>query len=92
VARTGELVSQGVSPADAARAPQELTAGLAQANGGELTPEVARAVSNASYGAFMDGLHAAMYVGVGLAVVAALLGLLVTRGREVEAHEAGGAA
>jgi EmrB/QacA subfamily drug resistance transporter len=92
VSRTGELVSQGVSPADAARAPQELTAGLAQANGGELTPEVARAVSDASYGAFMDGLHAAMYVGVGLAVVAALLGLLVTRGREVEAHEAGGAA
>ncbi|WP_022928116.1 MFS transporter [Patulibacter americanus] len=91
VSRTGELVSQGVSPADAARAPQELTAGLAQANGGELTPEVARAVSDASYGAFMDGLHAAMYVGVGLAVVAALLGLLVTRGREVEAHEAGAA-
>jgi EmrB/QacA subfamily drug resistance transporter len=91
VSKTGELVSQGVSPADAARAPQELTAGLAQANGGELTPEVARAVSNASYGAFMDGLHAAMYVGVGLAVVAALLGLLVTRGREVEAHEAGAA-
>jgi EmrB/QacA subfamily drug resistance transporter len=91
VAKTGELVSQGVSPADAARAPQELTAGLAQANGGQLTPEVARAVSDASYGAFMDGLHAAMYVGVGLAVVAALLGLLVTRGREVEAHEAGAA-
>lgn len=91
VAKSGELVSQGVSPADAARAPQELTAGLAQAAGGKLSPEVSQAVSNASYGAFMDGLHAAMYVGVGLAVVAALLGLLVTRGREVEAHEAGAA-
>jgi EmrB/QacA subfamily drug resistance transporter len=91
VAKAGELVSQGVSPTDAARAPQELTAGLAQAAGGKLTPEVSQAVSNASYGAFMDGLHAAMYVGVGLAVVAALLGLLVTRGREVEAHEAGAA-
>jgi EmrB/QacA subfamily drug resistance transporter len=91
VSKAGELVSQGVSPADAARAPQELTAGLAQAAGGQLSPEVAGAVSRASYGAFMDGLHAAMYVGVGLAVVAALLGLLVTRGREVEAHEAGAA-
>jgi EmrB/QacA subfamily drug resistance transporter len=87
VQRSGELISQGVSPADPTRAPKELAAGLAQANGGGLSPQVTSAVNDASYGAFIDGLHAAMYVGVGLAVVAALLGLLVTRGRELEDDE-----
>jgi EmrB/QacA subfamily drug resistance transporter len=40
-------------------------------------------VTDASHAAFMSGLHAAMYVGVGLAACAALLALLVGRGHAV---------
>jgi EmrB/QacA subfamily drug resistance transporter len=42
---------------------------------------VARAVTAGSEQAFIHGLHVAMYVGAGLAVAGALLGLLVQRGR-----------
>lgn len=87
VSKSGELISQGVSPVDAARAPKELLDGIAQAAGGQLPPNVARGITDASLNAFMQGLHTAMYVGVGLAVVAALLGLLIGRGRELADDE-----
>jgi EmrB/QacA subfamily drug resistance transporter len=91
VGKAGELVSQGVSPVDAARAPKELVAGIAQASGGSPSPALTAAIRDGSYAVFMDGLHAAMYVGVGLAAVAAVLGLLVSRGRTLEGDEVAGA-
>jgi hypothetical protein len=48
---------------------------------------VAKAVTGASQQAFIEGLHVAMYVGAGLAIAGALMALLVTEGRAVEAHE-----
>lgn len=87
VSKSGEVIAQGVSPVDAARAPQDVISAITQASGGQIPPGVAKGVTDASLGAFMDGLHAAMYVGVGLAVVAALLGLLIGRGRELEGDE-----
>ncbi|WP_320671298.1 MFS transporter [Patulibacter defluvii] len=92
-ARAQELVAQGVSPVDPGKAPAELQAAIAQAaGGGGRTPDqVADAVTSGAYASFIDGLHSAMYVGVGLAVVAALLGLLVGRGRTLEADEVAGA-
>jgi EmrB/QacA subfamily drug resistance transporter len=46
----------------------------------DMSASVAHAVTDASFAAFMDGLHAAMHVSIGLAVVGALLALLVGRG------------
>lgn len=91
VSRSGELISQGVSPVDPEKAPKELLAGIAQASGGQPSPGLTASVRDASYAVFIDGLHAAMYVGVGLAVVAAVLGLLVSRGRTLEEDEVAGA-
>lgn len=91
ISKAGELVSQGVSPVDADKAPKALLDGIAQASGGTTSPQLTAAVRDASYATFIDGLHAAMYVGVGLAVVAAALGLLVSRGRELEEDEVAGA-
>jgi hypothetical protein len=47
-------------------------------------PAIAAKITDASFAALMNGLHAAMYVGVGLAVISALIGLLVARGRRVD--------
>jgi EmrB/QacA subfamily drug resistance transporter len=91
VDRAGELVSQGVSPVDPEKAPQSLVAGIAQASGGAPSPQLSASIRDASYAVFIDGLHAAMYVGVGLAVVAAVLGFLVSRGRTLEEDEVAGA-
>lgn len=91
VSRSGELIAQGVSPVDPEKAPKELLAGIAQAAGGSPSPQLTASVRDASYAVFIDGLHAAMYVGVGLAVVAAVLGLLVSRGRTLEEDEVAGA-
>jgi EmrB/QacA subfamily drug resistance transporter len=91
VSKAGELVSQGVSPVDPEKAPKELVAGIAQAAGGSPSPELTASIRDASYATFIDGLHAAMYVGVGLAVVAAALGFLVSRGRTLEEDEVAGA-
>jgi MFS family permease len=91
VDQAGELISQGVSPVDPEKAPQALLAGIQQAAGGTPSPELTASIRDASYAVFIDGLHAAMYVGVGLAVVAAGLGFLVSRGRELEEDEVAGA-
>jgi EmrB/QacA subfamily drug resistance transporter len=91
VDRAGGLVSQGVSPVDPEKAPQSLVAGIAQASGGTPSPQLSASIRDASYAVFIDGLHAAMYVGVGLAVVAAALGFLVSRGRTLEEDEVAGA-
>ncbi|CAB4927731.1 unannotated protein [freshwater metagenome] len=91
VDQAGELISQGVSPVDPEKAPQALLAGIQQAAGGSPSPELTASIRDASYAVFIDGLHAAMYVGVGLAVVAAGLGFLVSRGRELEEDEVAGA-
>lgn len=87
VSKSGELVSQGVSPTDVARAPAEVQQAITEAAGGTLAPNVAQAVTDASHAAFISGLHTAMYVGVGLAVVAAALGMLIGRGRELADDE-----
>lgn len=91
VDQAGELISQGVSPVDPEKAPQALLVGIQQAAGGSPSPELTASIRDASYAVFIDGLHAAMYVGVGLAVVAAGLGFLVSRGRELEEDEVAGA-
>jgi EmrB/QacA subfamily drug resistance transporter len=91
VSKAGELVSQGVSPVDPEKAPKELVAGIAQAAGGSPSPELTASNRDASYATFIDGLHAAMYVGVGLAVVAAALGFHDSRGRTHEEDEVAGA-
>jgi EmrB/QacA subfamily drug resistance transporter len=87
VSKSGEVVAQGVSPTDVARAPVELQQAITEASGGTLAPNVAQAVTDASHAAFISGLHTAMYVGVGLAVVAAALGMLIGRGRELADDE-----
>jgi EmrB/QacA subfamily drug resistance transporter len=57
----------------------------------DLPAAVARAVTTASQDAFIQGLHVAMYVGAGLAVVGAGLSLLVRKGRELSDDEKAGA-
>jgi hypothetical protein len=52
-----------------------------------MSSAVAHAVTTASQDAFIQGLHVAMYVGAGLSVAGALLGLLVRRGRELADDE-----
>ncbi|HEY3944689.1 MAG TPA: hypothetical protein VGL78_05650 [Solirubrobacteraceae bacterium] len=48
-----------------------------------------QAITTASNGAFLHGLHTAMILGAALALAGALLGLLVQRGSDVDpAHAA----
>jgi EmrB/QacA subfamily drug resistance transporter len=53
----------------------------------QMSGPAAQAVTTASQAAFMDGLQMTMYVGAGLALVGFFLSLLVTEGRELDAHE-----
>lgn len=46
------------------------------------------AITHASDASFLHGLHTAMVVGAGLAIVGALLGLLVQRGSAIEPGQA----
>lgn len=90
----GALAANGV-PADVAarvEGQEELVAqGVAPVTG-SMSDEVARAVTDASVSAFLDGLHTALYVGVALSLISAALALLVGRGRAVEGVEAVAAA
>jgi hypothetical protein len=83
------LTSAGV-PADVAQgvldSKEVVGQGLAPV-GPDMPAELAQAITTASHGAFIEGLHTAMYVGAGLAAVGVLLGLLVTEGRKLDAHE-----
>lgn len=78
----GKLADEGVPP-EAARAVEgevELIGqGLAPVSP-DMPAELRASITNASVEAFMDGLHAAMYVSLGLALVSAALALLVSRG------------
>lgn len=49
-----------------------------------MDPGLAQAITSASHDAFMTGLHTALWVAFGLAVVSAILALLMSRGRAVE--------
>lgn len=78
----GHLADAGV-PDDVARTVQgqeELIAQGVAPISPDMPAALARAVTDASFASFMDGLHTAMYVGAGLAVVSALLALLIGRG------------
>jgi EmrB/QacA subfamily drug resistance transporter len=46
----------------------------------DMSASVAHAVTSAAHASFIDGLHAAMHVSIGLAIAGALLALLVGRG------------
>jgi EmrB/QacA subfamily drug resistance transporter len=88
-----KLHAAGVPAATAsavARQPEVVGQGLAPVTP-DMSPQVAHAVTDASFAAFLDGLHAAMYVSVGLAVAGALLALLVGRGHGVGDAVAGAA-
>lgn len=91
VGESTELISQGISPADVGRAPEELVGALTQASGGSISPQLSEAITAASHSAFMDGLQLSMYVGIGLAAAALVLSLLIERGRTLDADEAVGA-
>jgi len=54
---------------------------------GRMPAQLAESITNASHAAFMSGLHTAMWVSAGLALVSAAIALLVGRG-----HGEGGAA
>jgi EmrB/QacA subfamily drug resistance transporter len=81
-ALAGNLADAGVSGA-AARAVEGQTELIAQgvAPVGPDTPAaLAQAITDASFQSFMDGLHTAMYVSAGLALLSAIIALLVSRG------------
>jgi EmrB/QacA subfamily drug resistance transporter len=83
------LTKAGVAPdvAQAVLANKEVVGqGIAPVSS-QMSESVARAVTTASQASFIDGLHVAMYTGAGLAAVGALLGLLITQGRKLEASE-----
>lgn len=84
-----ELAKAGV-PADVAQgvigAKEVVGQGLAPV-GDQMPAQLAQAVTTAAQSSFMEGLQIAMYVGAGLAAVGALLGLLITEGRKLDAHE-----
>ena len=57
----------------------------------QMPASLQQAITDASSAAFLHGLHTAMFVAGGLAIVGALLGLLVQRGSEVDSVQAAAA-
>jgi Na+/melibiose symporter-like transporter len=81
VTPTGHLPALTHSQLEAAKS--AIAAGVAPVKKG--TPDfIAKALTDATHLTFMDGLHLAFTVAGAVAVVAALLALLVKRGREAE--------
>lgn len=81
-ALAGNLADAGV-PEDVARVvegQEELIAQGVAPVSPDMPASLAQAITDASFQSFMDGLHTAMYVSAGLAVVSALLALLIRRG------------
>lgn len=81
-ALAGNLADAGV-PAAAAKAvegQEELIAQGVAPVSPEMPASLAQAITDASFQSFMDGLHTAMYVSAGLALVSAALALLIRRG------------
>lgn len=81
-ALAGNLADAGV-PAEAAKAlegQEELIAQGVAPVSPDMPASLAQAITDASFQSFMDGLHTAMYVSAGLALVSAALALLIRRG------------
>lgn len=81
-ALAGNLADAGVpaATAQAVEGQKELIAQGVAPVSPDMPASLAQAVTHASYQSFMDGLHTAMYVSAGLALVSAVIALLVGRG------------
>lgn len=62
---------------------EAVAAGVAPVRPG-MPPQVVEAITRASHLSFIDGMHLAFWVSAGVAIAAALLGLLVKAGRKTE--------
>jgi hypothetical protein len=67
-----------------AEAPQPPHVAVADARSNQMPASLRTAITHASDASFLHGLHTAMVVGAGLAIVGALLGLLVQRGTAID--------
>jgi predicted MFS family arabinose efflux permease len=81
-ALAGNLADAGVSgaAASAVEGQTELIAQGVAPVGPDMPAALAQAITDASSQSFMDGLHTAMYVSAGLALLSAVIALLVSRG------------